>query len=144
MVDIKREAALREAIEMLYFGYRSFTNGPDRILEDRGLNRIHHRILYFVGRSPGRSVNDLLRVLAISKQALHLPLRQLTELKLVSNNRAEHDGRVRELRLTEEGVRLEETLTGQQMEQLEKVFLDVGKAAESGWRDVMSRLGERS
>ena len=50
MVDQKREAQLRDAIEHFYFAYRAFTAKPDRILEQRGLGRVHHRILYFVGR----------------------------------------------------------------------------------------------
>ena len=33
MVDLKRQAELRDAIELMYFAYRSFTDGPDRILE---------------------------------------------------------------------------------------------------------------
>ena len=59
MVDLNREADLREAIERLYFGYRAFTGPPDRILERRGLGRVHHRILYFVGRRRGVSVKGL-------------------------------------------------------------------------------------
>ncbi|RXL39562.1 MarR family transcriptional regulator, partial [Citrobacter sp. AAK_AS5] len=60
MIDLKRQAELREAIELLYFSYREFTAGPDRILAERGLSRVHHRILYFVGRSPGIPINALL------------------------------------------------------------------------------------
>jgi len=143
MVDLNREKTLREAIELFYFGYRSFTTGPDRILEKRGLNRIHHRILYFVGKTPGQSVKDLLGVLDITKQALHIPLRQLVSMNLVTNAKATHDGRVRELRLTAEGERLERKLTGTQMRQLESVFGDQGAGAETGWRDIMVRLLER-
>jgi hypothetical protein len=50
-----RQRQLQEAIELLYFGYRAFTDRPDRILGQRGLNRVHHRILYFVGRNPDAS-----------------------------------------------------------------------------------------
>ena len=72
-----REDALRLAIEQFYFGYRAFTAPPDRILDQRGLGRVHHRILYFVGRNPQISVNTLLGLLSVSKQALNAPLRQL-------------------------------------------------------------------
>ena len=84
MVD-PRQDELREAIELLYFAYRAFTDQPDRILEGRGLGRMHHRILYFIGRNPGISIGGLLGVLAISKQALNAPLRQLIEMKLVAS-----------------------------------------------------------
>ena len=72
-----RETLLRLAIEQFYFGYRAFTALPDRILSQRGLGRVHHRILYFVGRNPKISVNDLLGMLSVTKQALNAPLRQL-------------------------------------------------------------------
>lgn len=140
MVDQKREQSLREAIELLFFSYRAFTRGPDLILEKRGLNRTHHRILYFVGRDPGLSVNDLLAVLDISKQALHSPLRQLIAMKLVSSNKSRFDGRVKELRLTSAGKKLEARLTGTQLLQLEEVFGQAGPEAEAAWRKTMQFL----
>lgn len=135
-----RAAELREAIELLFFSYRAFTRGPDRILEKRGLNRVHHRILYFVARQPGLSVNDLLSVLDVSKQALHIPLRQLVSMKLVQNDKSKVDGRVRELRLTAAGRRLESRLTATQQLQLQSVFAEAGKDAEEGWRKTMHLL----
>lgn len=140
MVDTKRQAALREAIELFFFGYRAFTAHPDAILERRGLSRMHHRILYFVGREPGVGINALLRTLGVSKQALNAPLRRLVELELVSVRAAADDARRRELRLTTEGARLEAQLTGTQMTQLAKVFSAAGKPAEAGWRAVMARM----
>lgn len=133
---------MREAIELLYFSYRSFTSGPDQILDKRGLNRIHHRVLYFVSRNPGLSVNKLLQMLRISKQALHIPLRQLVSMNLVANNKSPADGRVRELRLTTKGKRLEQRLTGTQMLQLESIFDACGPKAEKHWREVMQRIAE--
>jgi len=142
MVDQSREAALRAAIELLYFGYRAFTDRADRILAQRGLSRVHHRILYFVGRSPGIGVGALLRVLGVTKQALNAPLRQLVEMRLVAVQPAAHDRRVRELRLTPGGARLEARLTGTQLQQLAVVFDAAGAGAEHGWREVMVRLAE--
>lgn len=140
MIDIHREAALHEAIELLYFSYRAFTDRPDRILEQRGLNRVHHRILYFVGRNPDVSVNTLLGILAVSKQALNGPLRQLVEMDLIAMRTAPHDGRVRQLRLSYAGERLEARLSGTQSRQLAEVFSAAGPAAEAGWRAVMKKL----
>lgn len=140
MVDLKRQAALREAIELFFFGYRAFTAQPDGILARRGLSRVHHRILYFVGRSPGLGINALLETLGVSKQALNAPLRRLIELRLVVVRVAADDGRRRELRLTAAGERLEAELTATQMEQLAAVFSEAGKPAEAGWRDVMTRM----
>jgi len=139
MIDLNRQAELRDAIEQVYFAYRAFTDGPDRILARRGLGRVHHRILYFVGRHPGISVKGLLAVLAVSKQAVNAPLRQLTEMRLVEATAGE-DRRVRQLVLTEEGHRLEAELTGVQMRLMEEAFATAGPAAETGWRTVTAAL----
>jgi len=138
-----REAALRLAIEQFYFGYRAFTEPPDRILDQRGLGRVHHRILYFVGRNPQISVNTLLGLLSVSKQALNAPLRQLIEMRLVAMDTAEHDRRVRQLKLTVNGAKLESQLTGTQMGQLQAVFEQSGANAEAGWHQVMRCLSEQ-
>jgi DNA-binding MarR family transcriptional regulator len=135
-----REGSLRLAIERFYFAYRAFTAPPDRILQRRGLGRVHHRILYFVGVNPQISVNALLRVLSVTKQALNAPLRQLAEMRLVTIETAEHDRRVRQLRLTPSGARLEAQLTGAQMQQLEKIFAATGTTAEEGWHRVMRQF----
>lgn len=140
MVDLDRAEDLRSAIEQLYFAYRAFTDPPDRILERRGLGRVHHRILYFVGRRPGVSVRGLLDLLAVSKQALNAPLRQLIEMGLVETAAGAEDRRVKTLALTAEGARLEAELTGTQMRLLEAAFERGGPAHEQGWRVVMSEL----
>lgn len=134
------ETTLRQAIEHFYFGYRAFTAPPDRILIQRGLGRVHHRILYFVGRNPQISVNALLGILNVSKQALNAPLRQLIEAHLVEIVTAAHDRRVRQLSLTTAGKKLEARLTGTQMKQLHAVFEEVGESAEAGWHQVMDSL----
>lgn len=138
--DDPKQAELRDAIELLYFAYRGFTDRPDRILERRGLGRTHHRILYFIGRRPDVSVTGLLGVLAISKQALNGPLRQLLELNLVEALPSPDDRRVKNLRLTEDGRKLEAELTGAQMGHLQAAFERAGRDAVRGWREVMGEL----
>lgn len=136
------KAALRQSIELFYFAYRGFTAQADRILERRGLGRVHHRILYFVGRNPDTSVQGLLDILGVTKQALHAPLRQLIARKLVARTLAVHDRRVKCLRLTPSGARLEASLTRRQMEHLEQVFKEVGADAQDGWRQAMQVLAD--
>ena len=140
MIDLARQTALHEAIEGLYFAYRGFTDQADRILERRGLGRVHHRILYFIGRRPDVSVQGLLDVLAVSKQALNAPLRQLVGMGLVSALPAPRDRRVKNLRLTPEGRKLETALTETQMKQLQGALDRAGPAHELGWRTVMAEL----
>ena len=140
MIEQKREEQLRESIELLFFSYRAFTRGPDEILAKQGLGRVHHRILYFVGCNPDLSVNDLLAVLSISKQALNQPLRQLVSMGLIKNGKSKNDGRVRELRLSASGKRLEARLTGTQPLQLESIFASCGRKTEKAWQSVMQKL----
>ena len=141
MVDQKKhDEKLREAIELFYFAYRAFTAGPDGILAARGLGRVHHRILYFVGRNPDVAIHALLEILAVSKQALNAPLRLLLEQKLIAAHADASDRRIRRLSLTDAGRRLEAELTGTQMRQLGAVLGDAGKDAERSWKKVMKAL----
>lgn len=140
MIDLLRQAELRGAIEQLFFGYRAFTSRPDRMLARRGLGRVHHRILYFLARNPELPVSGLLRILGISKQALNAPLRQLTEMRLVTSRPSPGDRRVRLLQLTTAGQALEAQLTGTQMKQLAAVFDAAGADAEAAWRTIMLGL----
>jgi DNA-binding MarR family transcriptional regulator len=140
MVDPQDEAALRRCIELFYFAYREFTAGPDRVLEQRGLGRVHHRILYFVAHNPDIAVSALLEILGVSKQALNAPLRQLIEMKLVTAAAAGHDRRYKLLRLSDTGRRLEAKLTGSQMKRLGEVFAAAGDDAQRGWQAVMEAM----
>jgi DNA-binding MarR family transcriptional regulator len=142
MLDVKsgRDDGLRESIELLYFAYRAFTAGPDSILSRQGLGRVHHRILYFVGRNPNIPVHSLLEILAVSKQALHTPLRRLIDRNLVSIKSNAQDRRFRHLALTAEGKKLEEQLTGTQMKHLGGVFASVGAKHEESWKSIMRSL----
>ena len=143
MVDLKKQQQLRRCIEAFYFGYREFTARPDRILEERGLGRVHHRILYFVGQNPGIGVGGLLEILAVSKQALNAPLRQLIAMDLVANSVADHDRRIRQLSLTDMGRELESELTRVQISQLASVFESLPAHVEKDWLQVMSILARR-
>lgn len=141
-IDPSRTDDLNRALELFHFAYRSFTAGPDRLLEGRGLQRVHHRILYFVGRNPDIQVNGLLGILGVTKQALHAPLRQLLEMHLIDSQPDAVDRRVRRLRLTSDGAKLEASLSGQQRKAMDRIFLQCGRSAEMAWRQVMASIGE--
>jgi DNA-binding MarR family transcriptional regulator len=133
---------LREAIELLYFGYRTFTDEPDRILARRGLGRVHHRILHFVGGTPQISVKGLLATLAVTKQAVNAPLRQLIEMRLVTATPDPGDRRVKRLSLTPAGQALEAELTAAQARLLAEAFDAEGSQAADGWRRIMRRVAK--
>ncbi len=140
MIDQKTPFDAYAAIEQLYFAYRAFTDRADNILAERGLGRVHHRILYFVGRKPGIAVNALLETLQVSKQALNGPLRQLVAEGLVEIAVGQHDRRVRELSLTAHGRALETILTSTQIAHVTAAFEAVGESDAAGWRRMMAAI----
>ena len=146
MVDLKISAKdvqrLNQALELLHFGFRAITAHPDERLAALGYSRVHHRILYFVGRNPGCSINGLLGIMKVSKQYLHRPLKRLVEDGHVCMEADSRDRRSKRLRLTAKGARLEDSLTGSQREQLAGAFREAGAGAEAGWRKVMALLAE--
>jgi DNA-binding MarR family transcriptional regulator len=136
-----REKELNQALELFHFAFRAFTAKPDQLLEARGLQRVHHRILYFIGRNPGIRVSGLLATLGVSKQALHAPLRQLQAMSLIQDAPDAVDKRGKCLTLTAEGAKLEAALSGAQRKLLAQVFEETGVASEAAWRAVMGQLG---
>ena len=135
-----REQELNQALELFHFAFRAFTAKPDQLLEARGLQRVHHRILYFVGRNPGIRVSGLLATLGVSKQALHAPLRQLQAMSLIQDAPDAIDKRGKCLTLTAEGAKLEAALSGAQRKLLAQVFDGAGIDSEGAWRLVMGQL----
>jgi DNA-binding MarR family transcriptional regulator len=143
MLDPSRPAPVAADADppaLLFFAFRAVTAEPDRMLADLGLGRVHHRILYFVARSPGLRVGGLLATLGVSKQALHGPLRELLGRGLVAATAPALERRARELRLTPEGERLERRLAAAQRRRFARAFRAAGPQAEKGWREVMRRL----
>jgi DNA-binding MarR family transcriptional regulator len=148
MVDPNRNSELNDALVLLHFGYRRIVEEPDRILAERGLGRVHHRVMYFVGRNPDVSVGDLCTILDVTKQALHRPLQQLVAKGLVEPSSAAPgdrgaDRRVKHLRLTASGRTLESRLTGLQRTLLAGAFERAGANGEAAWLRVMRALGGR-
>ena len=135
-----REEEIRLGMELLFFGYRGFTAGPDAVLEKVGLGRAHHRALYFIGRSPGLSVSDLLAILGITKQSLARVLKALQQDGYVAIARGPRDGRQRLLRLTEKGASLERAAFEAQRETLARAYREAGPTAVDGFRRVLRGL----
>jgi DNA-binding MarR family transcriptional regulator len=141
------EPAFRDAkelymlIEALFFAYRDFTSDPDRILDEIGFGRAHHRVLHFVNRYPGMRVADLLEILQITKQSLARVLRELVHEGYIEQYPAEADRRARLLFVTPNGRALARRLATPQLARMRKALaaLDAeGRAA------VMQFLAEMS
>lgn len=132
-----REDEIRTAQDLLFFAYRDFTDAADRVLEELGLGRAHHRALHFIGRNPGIAVTDLLGLLRITKQSLARVLGALVEQGYVAQATGRADRRQRLLTLTQQGQALERRLFEQQRERLATAYRDAGSASVEGFRRVM-------
>ncbi|HEY8610130.1 MAG TPA: MarR family transcriptional regulator [Roseomonas sp.] len=135
-----REEELRLAQDLLFFGYRDFTAGPDAILAELGMGRAHHRVLHFLGRRPGLTVGELLSILAITKQSLSRVLTPLMQQGYVAQNPGRADRRQRLLALTPEGEVLERRLFERQRETVTRAYREAGPVAVEGFRHVMRGL----
>lgn len=135
-----REEQMRHAQDLMFFAYRDFTAAADRILEELGLGRAHHRALHFVGRQPGMTVGDLLLMLGITKQSLARVLTTLVAEGLVAQAQGREDRRQRLLSLTEQGRALERRLFESQRERLAAAYREAGGPAVDGFRRVMRAM----
>jgi DNA-binding MarR family transcriptional regulator len=133
---------LRKAIEVLFFGYRDFTGRADAMLAKQNMGRAHHRVVYFVGRHPGISVNELLDILAITKQSLSRVLGHLVREGYIVQKTGTTDRRQRLLHLTDKGSRLESDLTTEQRARIAAAFKGAGADAVDGFHKVMLGIME--
>jgi DNA-binding MarR family transcriptional regulator len=140
---MNRQDELNLALESMHFGFRAMIYQPDQRLAQLGLARIHHRLLYFIARHPGCSVNELLQTMRISKQYLNRPLKQMIDLEYVAQTTDADDRRVRRLRLTASGTKLEFELSEVQRQRFAEIFARAGPVAEKHWREVMALLSEQ-
>ncbi len=131
---------LRKGIEAMFFAYRGFTADPDRILEEHGYGRAHHRALHFINRTHGTTVNSLLAVLGVTKQSLNRVLRTLIEDGLVESRVGRTDRRERNLYLTEAGRELERALSEAQRERMRAAYRAAGPQAVAGFRQVLEAM----
>jgi len=143
MVEDASLDRLNKCLETLHFAFRGLVAEPDSILKSQGLSRIHHRLLFFIGRNPGLSVNELVESMRLTKQAIHKPLKSLVEKDMVEVTRDASDKRVKRLALTDQGAALESRLTGIQRELLTHAFDEVGEEGADAWFRVMETMARR-
>jgi DNA-binding MarR family transcriptional regulator len=142
VVDVG-EAEMRLAQDLLFFAYRDFTNVADKVLEELGLGRAHHRTLHFIGRNPGITVSGLLAILRITKQSLARVLNALVDEGFVSQAPGFEDRRLRLLTLTDKGHALERRLFDQQREQISRAYQQAGPQSVAGFRTVMRAMMDK-
>jgi DNA-binding MarR family transcriptional regulator len=136
------EPDLRRGIELLYFGYRDFTSGPDTVLRRFGLGRAHHRALYFIARRPGLIISDLLNLLRITKQSLARVVQDLQAHGMLDVQIGAADKRQRHVTLTPAGAALERELYEAIRTRLQAAYVEAGPQAAEGFCQVLQGLLE--
>ena len=139
VVDVS-DAEMRLAQDLLFFAYRDFTDGADKVLEDLGMGRAHHRALHFIGRNPGITVSGLLAILRITKQSLARVLNALVDEGYVAQAPGFEDRRLRLLTLTDQGQALEKSLFNAQRGRIAQAYRAAGPQAVQGFRTVMRAM----
>jgi DNA-binding MarR family transcriptional regulator len=134
------DAQAAELVEMLFFAYRDFVTDADDMLAQIGFGRAHHRVLHFVGRSPGMTVAQLLDILRITKQSLSRVLKDLLEQNYVLQKEGPEDRRQRLLYLTPEGTALWQKLITPQMQRFRDAGKHLGEGDGSLYRELFLQL----
>ena len=121
-----------DLIELLFFAYRDFVGDADRLLEQFGFGRAHHRVLHFVSRRPGLTIAELLDILKITKQSLNRVMKDLLDSGFVDVRAGLDDRRRRLLYPTPKGRDLALDLARLQSERFRRALGDLptGAAAQ--------------
>ena len=117
------EIEIKKIIELMFFSYRDFTAGPDKVLEKMNFGRAHHRVIYFVGKKDKITIKELLLILQITKQSLSRVLNQLVKEKYIILSTGT-DKRTKNLELTKKGRDLENKLSLIQINKIKNIIKD--------------------
>ena len=135
------ETEIRKAVELIFFSYRDFTAGPDKILEKINFGRAHHRVIYFVGKQKKITIKELLSILQITKQSLSRVLNQLVKEKFILVS-AGIDKRTKNLSLTKKGGDLEKELSTIQINKIRNVLKQFKEKDINGFKKILYEMIE--
>ena len=135
------EKEVRKIIELMFFSYRDFTSGPDKVLEKINFGRAHHRIVYFVGKKQKITIKDLLSILKITKQSLSRVLNQLVKEKYIIVSIGE-DKRTKNLCLTKKGQELENKLSNIQISKIKSIIEGADESQINSFKVILYKMIE--
>ena len=133
------EKEIRKIIELMFFSYRDFTSGPDKILEKIKFGRAHHRVIYFVGKRDNLTIKELLSILQITKQSLSRVLNQLVNEKYILLSIGE-DKRTKKLILSKKGEELEKKLSDIQISNIFNVIKKFDEVDINGFKKILYKM----
>ena len=129
--DALTERPAYDLIELFFFAYRDFVSDPDRILDEYGFGRAHHRVLHFVDRNPGLTIAELLDILRITKQSLNRVLKELIEKDFIESRTGTADRRQRLLHTTPKGHDLAVKLAKLQTRRIMRALSSLGEGGRA-------------
>ena len=132
---------IRKIIELIFFSYRDFTEGPDKILEKLNFGRAHHRVIYFVGKKNNITIKELLKVLKITKQSLSRVLNQLVKEGFIFVSTG-IDKRTKTLSLSNKGFDLEKKLSTIQINKIKKIIKTFNEDDINGFKKILFEMIE--
>ena len=135
------EKEIRKIIELIFFSYRDFTAGPDKILAKIKYGRAHHRVIYFVGKKEKITIKDLLSILQITKQSLSRVLNQLVKDKYILVSIGT-DKRTKNLSLTKKGRELENKLSNIQIIRIRNIIKSADEEEIKGFKMMLYKMIE--
>lgn len=135
-----KDEELIEGLELLEFALQSLKSDQDSVLEEFGLGRSHQQLLHYIGRSPGITMVDLLKIVPLTKQSLSRLLGELTSRRLIDQTQDQADRRRQRLELTAEGKALDQQLSDGLRRRLAVAYRAVGAEAVAGYHQVLEGL----
>jgi DNA-binding MarR family transcriptional regulator len=142
--DALAPAPMFDLIELFFFAYRDFVGDADRLLEEIGFGRAHHRVLHFVNRHPGLMIAELLDILGITKQSLNRVLKELLDTGHVEARPGVSDRRQRLLYPTAKGRRLTMDLSELQSRRFERALGELPEGTRAKAVDFLFAMIEPS
>jgi DNA-binding MarR family transcriptional regulator len=130
------EKEIKKLMELLFFSYREFISGPDKILEKIQFGRAHHRIIYFVGKKKEITIKELLQILRITKQSLSRVLNQLVKKDYIYVT-VGSDKRTKKLFLTSKGIILEKELSTIQITKIRNILKKANENDINGFKKIL-------
>ena len=131
---------IKKIIELIFFSYRDFTEGPDRLLEKLKFGRAHHRVIYFVGKKNNITIKELLLVLKITKQSLNRVLRDLKKIEVINYKKDLKDYRVKHVILTEKGKDLTNKIFIEQKKRIYKALQNSNSQAVLNFDSIIKKI----
>ena len=130
------EKEIRKLMELLFFSFRDFTAGPNKILKKINFGRTHHRIIYFVKKHKKITIKELLQILLVTKQSLSRMLDQLVQQKYI-NMSVGDDKRTKNVTLTDKGLEFEKKLSDMQIIKLKNIFQNIDENDINSFKKIL-------